>query len=90
MTVSTTKLYKILASQMNAETAETLTDFIVEKVKEDVDSRTEIFLTKDDKVEIVKMIADTKNAMILWMFVFWIGQVAVISGILMYLLKGKQ
>ena len=45
----------------------------------------DIFLTKEDKIELIKEIKETKADMIKWMFLFWIGQIGV--GIAMYFLK---
>jgi len=53
MTITTTKLYQILSELTNKETAETMANYIEEKVKEDVQSQTKLFLTKDDKIDII-------------------------------------
>ena len=47
-----------------------------------------VFATKDDFKELEVKIAEVKSEMIKWMFIFWIGQVAVTFGlILLYLNK---
>lgn len=53
MTITTTRLYQILSDQLSKETAESLTNYIEEKVKEDIDSRSNIFLTQKDKTDLL-------------------------------------
>lgn len=64
------------------------------KVKEEINARENIFLTKDDKVELIDRIEKvrvemektrtdmekTRSDLIKWMFIFWIGQLAAIFG----------
>ena len=47
----------------------------------------DVFLTKDDKVEIVTMIKDTKSDIIKWMFIFGVEQIAALIGIIALFLK---
>ena len=46
-----------------------------------------ILLTKEDKIELVSKIESTKTDIIKWMFVFWIGSIGVLSGIMVTLLN---
>jgi hypothetical protein len=39
-------------------------------------------MTKDDKVEMISRIESSKTDTIKWMFIFWIGQLAAMAGIL--------
>ena len=48
----------------------------------ELEDKKDIFLTKEDKIELVGMIKDSRNEIIKWMFIFWIGQLAAIFGIL--------
>ena len=47
----------------------------------------------EDKTEVAtkdfvkKEISEAKNDLVKWMFAFWLGQITVIAGILMYFLK---
>lgn len=58
-------------------------EFVFALTDDDMFDRTEL-ATKDF---VKKEISESKNELIKWMFAFWFGQVAVISGILMYFLK---
>ena len=79
--ISITKLYDLLCSQLGKETAENLTTFIAEKIKDEMENKTQLFATKED-------LASTKADIIKWMFIFWIGQIVATFGfILLYLKK---
>ena len=41
------------------------------------------------RVELGARIEQTKSEIIKWMFIFWVGQIAVIAGLLFTLLKNK-
>jgi hypothetical protein len=91
MTISSIMLYEVLAEQLGKEKAKTLVDFVEVKIEEGLKDKTSLFSTKED---IVKMearletkIADSKSEMIKWMFIFWVGSVGVLSGIMFALLN---
>jgi hypothetical protein len=46
-----------------------------------------ITLVKDDKVDLISRIESSKTDIIKWMFIFWIGQLAAVAGILFALLN---
>ena len=46
-----------------------------------------LFATKKDIASLEVKIVETKSEMIKWMFIFWIGQVAVTVGLIMIYLK---
>ena len=46
------------------------------KIDKRLDEKTNLFLTKQDKVDMIK-----------WMFAFWIGTIGVLSGIMFVLLN---
>lgn len=78
-TITITKLYALLSGKLGKESAENLTTYIEEKIKEEVEDKTKILATKAD-------LAENKSELIKWMFLFWIGQVAATFGfILLYL-----
>ncbi len=47
----------------------------------------DVFMTKDDKVEMITRIESSKTDTIKWMFIFWMGQLAAVAGILFALLN---
>ena len=80
MTISITKLYELLSLKPGKETAENLTTFIEQKIKTDVDNKTQVLATKEDVAK-----ANAEN--IKWMFIFWIGQVLATFGFILLFIK---
>ena len=80
MTISITRLYDLLSVKVGKETAETLTTYIEEKIKDQFADNSKILSTKED-------LANTKAEIIKWMFIFWVGQVAVTFGFILLFLK---
>ncbi len=64
------KAYEILKNKLGEEEASTIIQFIEEKSEEKINQKKDIFLTKDDKVDLIK-----------WMVGFWIAQMAAIIGL---------
>ena len=61
---------------------------ITDQVDEEFLKRKDVFLTKDDKVELIEKIEQqaqkierTRADLIKWMFIFWIGQLAALFGL---------
>ncbi len=82
--ISITKLYDLLAIKMGKETAENLTSYIEERIKNDFEDRSRMLATKSD---IKTEIAIAKTEMIKWMFIFWIGQIGAAFGFILLFLK---
>ena len=80
MTISITRLYDLLSVKVGKETAETLTTYIEEKIKDQFEDNSKVLSTKED-------LANTKAQIIKWMFIFWVGQVAVTFGFILLFLK---
>ena len=64
------KAYEIFKSKLGEKEAETLIEYFDTKVDDKLKSKSDIFLTKDDKVDLIK-----------WMVGFWIAQMAAIVGL---------
>lgn len=80
MTISITRLYDLLSVKVGKETAETLTTYIEEKIKDQFADNSKMLATKEDLV-------NTKAEIIKWMFIFWVGQIAVTFGFILLFLK---
>jgi hypothetical protein len=80
MTISITKLYDMLTAKMGREAAENLTSYIEEKIKDELNNKSELLATKVD-------LANTKAEIIKWVFIFWLGQIGVTFGFMSYFLK---
>ncbi len=64
------KAYDILKNKLGEQEASTILEFIEEKSEQKINQKKDIFLTKDDKVDLIK-----------WMVGFWIAQMAAIIGL---------
>jgi hypothetical protein len=78
---------KFFKSKFSEPEASAIIEYIEKQAEEKIIHKKDIFLSKDDKVEIVSMIKDTKAEIIKWMFIFWIGQIAALIGIIAVFLK---
>ena len=64
------KAYEILKTKLGEQEAATILEFIEEKSEQKINQKKDVFLTKDDKVDLIK-----------WMVGFWIAQMAAIIGL---------
>ena len=69
---------------MGRETAENLTSYIEDRIKNEFEDRSQMLATKSD---IKTEIAVAKTEMIKWMFIFWIGQIGATFGFILLFLK---
>ncbi len=56
MSFSDIELYNLLKNKLGESEARSLVEYVKSQVKEEVHSKAEIFLTKDDKVDIMRSI----------------------------------
>ena len=85
--MSDIQLFQILKQRIGETEAEALVSFVDGKIKDNNDVNLNILATKDDISKLEVKIAEAKSEMIKWMFIFWIGQVAVTVGLIMIYLK---
>jgi len=78
--VSITKLYELLISKLGRETAEDLTSYVEEKIRDSFNDRIQILATKVD-------LANAKTDTVKWMFIFLIGQIGATFGLILLFLK---
>lgn len=80
--------FKILKEKLGETEAEALVEFVDAKLKETNNSNLKVLATKEDIQNLKTLIAENKAETIRWMFLFWIGQIAVTFGyIILYLKK---
>ena len=92
--MSDIQLFQILKQKLGEAEAEALVSFVDSKIRDNNEANLKILATKEDiyalKEDIAKLevkIGDVKAEMIKWMFIFWMGQVAVTVGLIMVYLK---
>jgi hypothetical protein len=77
MGISEITLYNLLRKKMGEQETYELVEFIHTEVKAELDAKTNILLTKEDKVDMIDRINQVKTELIIWI---------VSVGILQYLL----
>jgi hypothetical protein len=60
---------------------ENLTNFIQEKIKSELEQKSQILATKEDLTKVEKRIDQSKVEMIKWMFAFWVTIVLMFIGL---------
>ncbi len=102
MVISEIKLYELLKARIGEKEAEAFveilerrvdkrfeerkSEFILEKDKDKLLTKTDalaIFATKED---LAKQIGEARSDIIKWMFIFWVGTISVLSGIIFAML----
>ena len=67
-----------------------MVSFLKAEVKSEFDNKKEILATKEDIANTKEALANTKADIIKWMFIFYIGQIAVTVGIILMFIKNKE
>ncbi len=70
------KVYEIFKTKLGEQEASLVMEFIDQKAEEKIKQKQDVFLTKDDKVDLIK-----------WMVGFWIAQMAAIVGLYIFVLQ---
>ena len=78
--------YELIKSKLGAKEAEAVVEFVKAEVSKELDAQKNILATKTDVKELEVKIAQVQANLIKWMFVFWIGSVATLSGVMIALL----
>jgi len=90
-TITITKLYDLISVKLGKETAENLTIFIENKIKNEVVSNASNLATKEDLAKVEGKLsaeaAGNKAELLKWMFIFWASQLVALFGFLHLFLK---
>ena len=78
---------EIFKNRFSEKEAAKVIEFFKSKSEEKIMQKKDVFMTKDDKVELVARIESTKSELIKWSFIFWVGSVITILGGLLAILK---
>lgn len=82
--ITSIEMYNILKVKLGENEAKALTEYVETKVEKSLEKEPDILATKEDIYKIEVKLADTKSEIIKWMFIFWIGQIAVTLGIIYF------
>jgi hypothetical protein len=66
MSISEISLYNIHRKKIGEEETTELMEFVKSEVRSEVDTKTSVFMTKDDKVELIDWINKSKTKTIAW------------------------
>jgi hypothetical protein len=66
------KVYEILKTRFGEKEAETFIEYFDAKTIEKIDDKKDVFLTKQDKIDLIEKMNKDKIDLIKWMFGFWI------------------
>jgi len=75
------EVYEILKNRFSDKEAAKVIEYFELKAEEKIGQKKDVFMTKDDKVELVSRIESSKSDIIKWMFIFWIDQLGATAGI---------
>jgi len=75
--ISSVELFNILKSKLGETEAKALTEYIETKIERNLEKEKEHLSTKKD-------LAEVKSDIIKWMFIFWVGQIAVTLAIIYF------
>ena len=80
MQITSIELYDMLKPKLGEKEAGSLVRFVETHADDALQNKMDVLATK-------VQVADMRTDIIKWMFIFWIGQIAVISGILLAVLN---
>ncbi len=80
MVVSEITLFNTLKAKLGEQEAQIVVEGIKNAVREEFAVKKEVLATKQD-------LAEVKAEIIKWMFIFWIGSIGVLSGIMFAMLN---
>ncbi len=81
------EVYEIFKNRFSEKEAAKVIEYFEAKSEEKIIQKKDIFMTKDDKMELVTGIESTKSELAKWSFIFWVGTVITILGGLFAILK---
>lgn len=92
------EVYEILKNRFSDKEAAKVIEYFELKAEQKISEKKDVFMTKDDKVELITRIVSDKEElitrietaktdMIKWMFIFWMGQLAATAGIVFAILN---
>jgi demethoxyubiquinone hydroxylase (CLK1/Coq7/Cat5 family) len=77
-------MFNILKVKLGENEAKALTEYVESQVEKSVEKEKNILATKEDIYKLEVKMSEMKSDIIKWMFIFWIGQIAVTLGIVYY------
>jgi hypothetical protein len=85
MSITEIQLYNALKKKLGEEESSLLVEFVKAEVRSELDSKTNVFLIKEDKLDIINLIKEDKVDLIKWMVALWISAVGIIISAVKFL-----
>lgn len=82
--ISSIEMYTILKGKLGENEAKALTEYVESKVEKSFEKEKDTLATKEDLLKLEVKISDVKSEIIKWMFIFWIGQIAVLLALVYF------
>jgi hypothetical protein len=82
--ISSIEMYTILKGKLGEDEAKALTEYVESKVEKSFEKEKDILASKEDVLKLEIKISDVKSEIIKWMFIFWIGQIAVLLALVYF------
>lgn len=82
--ITSIEMYNILKIKLGEKEAKALTECVESHVEKSLEKEIDRLTTKEDLFKLDVKISDTKAEIIKWMFIFWIGQVAVTLAVVFF------
>jgi len=83
----TARLYKLLSEKLGSDTTEAIFKYIDNRTERSVEANIKTLATKEDLAKVKYDLSQEISNSIKWMFIFWIGQVGAILGIIFLFFK---
>jgi len=83
----TARLYKLLSEKLGSDTTEAMFKYIDNRTERSVEANIKTLATKEDLAKVKYDLSQEISNSIKWMFIFWIGQVGAILGIIFLFFK---
>lgn len=84
MSISEVSLYKALRNKLGDETASELVEFVKSEVNTEMGRKTDTFLTKEDKLDLIEKMNKDKIDLIKWMVALWVSAIGLIIAIMKF------
>lgn len=70
MTITSIQLYEALSGKFGKDQAQLITDYVEAKIEKEFEHKKDVFLIKQDKIDIIK-----------WVFASWLSMMLMIAGL---------
>lgn len=85
--VDTLKIYEMLRPQFRDEPARVMSKVIEESLEDYERNKAEVLATKEDIRSPEIRMAEMRAEIVKWMFIFWVAQAGVMTGLFMVFLR---